>query len=59
MAESAQGEMIDIARLSFGLGFATVLLVAATIAAGSALLTFIFVSASETAPPHMHPVDQA
>ena len=59
VAESAQGKMIDIARLSFGLGFATVMLVAATIAAGSALLTFIFVSPSETAPSHMHPVDQA
>ncbi len=59
VAESAQGQMLDIARLSFELGFATVLLVAAAIAAGSALLTFVFVSASETAPFHKHPMDQA
>jgi EmrB/QacA subfamily drug resistance transporter len=58
-AESTQGKMLDVARLSFALGFATVLLVAAAVAATSALLTLIFVSALETAPSHMHPADQA
>lgn len=52
--ESVRGRMLDAARLSFGLGFATVLLVAAAIAAVSAVLTFVFVSASETPPARMH-----
>jgi MFS family permease len=47
---AAQETMLKLARLSFASGFSTVLLVAAAIAAAAALLTFIFVSASETLP---------
>jgi hypothetical protein len=57
-ADSIQGKMLDVARLSLALGFALVLLVAAAVAAAAAFLTFILVSAVETAPPHMHPPDQ-
>ncbi len=59
VAESMQEKMLDVARLSFALGFATVLLVAAAVAAIAAMLTFIFVSAAETAPSHIHPQNQA
>jgi EmrB/QacA subfamily drug resistance transporter len=47
---AAQETMLKLAQLSFASGFSTVLLVAAAIAAAAALLTFIFVSASETLP---------
>jgi hypothetical protein len=57
-ADSIQGKMLDVARLSLALGFALVLPVAAAVAAAAAFLTFILVSAVETAPPHMHPPDQ-
>jgi EmrB/QacA subfamily drug resistance transporter len=53
--QAAQAKMLDVARLSFGLGFTTVLLVAGIISAVAAFLTFVFVSASETSPSHMHP----
>ncbi len=42
--------MLHVARLSFAMGFTTVLLSAAAVAAIAALLTFGFVSAAETAP---------
>jgi len=47
---SAQTAMIEAARQSFAAGFATVLVVAAAVAAIAAVLTYLFVSAAETAP---------
>jgi nitrate/nitrite transporter NarK len=47
---AGRGTMLEVARLSFEFGFSTVLLVAAAIAAVAALLTFNFLSVSETSP---------
>lgn len=59
VGESMQGHLLAAARLSFALGFSTVLFVAAAVAAIAGLLTFILVSAAETAPSHLRQADWA
>lgn len=55
---STQALMIETARHSFAAGFAITLFVAAVIAALAAVLTYIFVSAKETAPHEAQPTGQ-
>ncbi|CAG9221536.1 membrane hypothetical protein [Paraburkholderia caribensis] len=55
MPENAHEKILDIARLSFASGFASVLLVATGIAAVAALLTLLLVSSKETSPLPVHP----
>ncbi len=55
MPENAHEKILDIARLSFASGFASVLLVATGIAAVAALLTLLLVSSKDTSPLPLHP----
>lgn len=58
LPEQARAKLLDLARMSFERGFAVVLLAAAAVAAIAALLTFVFVSAAETSPSHLHPAGE-